>query len=99
MAGDNDPPQRTPRRGPRQRRRSGYHDPAAGNGAAAAASSALTLRLVLSCFGRVVCTASAVCALLVNAPTTVLVVAIVLAVAARIDLVVVARHKLRGEPG
>ncbi len=90
---------RTQRRRPQQRRRPGYHDPTAGVGGAAEASSALTLRLVLAGFGLVVCSGSAVWAVLVDAPTSVLVVAIVLAVAALIDLVVVARRKLRGEPG
>ena len=76
-----------------------HHDPTAGIGGAAPAQSALTLRLVLAAFGLVVCTVSAVLALAADVPVVFPVVLVVLAVVALVDLVVVARRKLRGEPG
>jgi hypothetical protein len=92
--------------GPRRRNRSDYerglpdhHDPTAGLGGAAAAQSALTLRLVLAAFGLVVCAVFAVLAFAADVPVVFPVVLLVLAAVALIDLVVVARRKLRGEPG
>jgi membrane protein implicated in regulation of membrane protease activity len=76
-----------------------HHDPTAGFGGAPPAQSALTLRLVLAAVGLVVCTAGGVVALLAGAPTWFPVVLFVLAAVALVDLVVVARRKLRGEPG
>ena len=81
-----------------RRARPGYHDPTAGMAGLAPARSALTLRLVLAAFGLVVCLAGCVTAALLD----LLVVSAILGLAALIaaaDLVVVARRKLRGEPG
>ena len=76
-----------------------HHDPTAGIGGAAPAQSALTLRLVLAAFGLVVCTVFGVLALRADVPVLFPVVLFVLAAVALVDLVVVARRKLRGEPG
>ncbi|MGY1778736.1 DUF6343 family protein [Geodermatophilus sp. SYSU D01036] len=76
-----------------------HHDPTAGIGGAAAAQSALTLRLVLAAFGLVTCTVSGVLWWRTDLPTWPAVVLFVLAAVALVDLVVVARRKLRGEPG
>jgi len=70
--------------------------PRAPEGGAGAARSALTLRLVLAAFGLVVCTVLAYDA---DGPLVLPVLLAVLAVVALVDLVVVARRKLRGEPG
>jgi Flp pilus assembly protein TadB len=77
----------------------GHHDPTAGIGGAAPAQSALTLRLVLAAFGLVVCVAGGVVFLVAGVPVAFAVVLFVLAAAAVVDLVVVARRKRRGEPG
>ena len=76
-----------------------HHDPTAGLGGAAPAQSALTLRLVLAAIGVAVCVAGAVVALIAGTPLWFPVVLFVLAAIALADLVVVARRKLRGEPG
>jgi membrane protein implicated in regulation of membrane protease activity len=76
-----------------------YHDPTAGIGGAPPAQSALTLRLVLAAFGLVVCVAGGVVVLAAGAPLWFAVLLFVLAAVALVDLVVVARRKLRGEPG
>jgi hypothetical protein len=76
-----------------------HHDPTAGFGGAAPAQSALTLRLVLAAVGLVVCTAGGVVALVAGTPVWFPVALFVLAAVALVDLVVVARRKLRGEPG
>ena len=68
-------------------------------GGAGAARSALTLRLVLAAFGLVICTVFAVLAYDADVPLVFPVALAVLAVVALVDLVVVARRKLRGEPG
>ena len=90
----------------RQRSRADYerglpdhHDPTAGIGGAAPAQSALTLRLVLAAFGLVVCVAGAIVLLVADAPVAFVVALFVLAAVALVDLVVIARRKLRGEPG
>ena len=75
-----------------------YHDPLAGIGGAPPAQSALTLRLVLACFGLVVCTGGAVGSALAGS-TGFCVLFAVLAAIALVDIVVVIRRKLRGEPG
>ena len=67
-------------------------------GGAANARSALTLRLVLAGFGLVLCVVLGVLALSSDAPVFA-VVLFVLAAAALVDLVVVARRKRHGEPG
>jgi hypothetical protein len=76
-----------------------HHDPTAGFGGAAPAQSALTLRLVLATFGLVICVVFAVLAFGADVPVVFPVVLLVLAAVALVDLVVVARRKLRGEPG
>jgi membrane protein implicated in regulation of membrane protease activity len=76
-----------------------HHDPTAGIGGAAPAQSALTLRLVLAAFGLVICVAGGIVVLMAGAPLWFAVVLFVLGAVALIDLVVVARRKLRGEPG
>lgn len=75
-----------------------YHDPSAGLGGAPPARSALTLRLVLAGLGLVLCSITAVVAARAEL-TAVAIVFGILAVAAVIDLAVVARRKARGEPG
>ena len=77
----------------------GYHDPAARIGGAAPAYSALTLRLWLAVFGLVVCTALAIWLYLIDVPSGFVIVLVVLAATAVIDIAVVARRKRRGEPG
>jgi hypothetical protein len=68
-------------------------------GGAASARSALTLRLVLAAFGLVLCTVLGVLALASDVSPAYAVVLLLLAAVALVDLVVVARRKLRGEPG
>ena len=77
----------------------GYHDPTAGIGGAAPATSALTLRLYLAIFGLVTCAALAIWLYAIDAPTGFVVVLIVLAATAVIDIAAVVRRKRRGEPG
>jgi hypothetical protein len=81
------------------RGREGYHDPLAGIGGAARARSALTLRIVLATFGLVVCTTGAVALWVADAPAVFASIAAVFALVALVDLVVVIRRKLNGEPG
>jgi hypothetical protein len=76
-----------------------HHDPTAGIGGAPPAQSALTLRLVLAAFGLVVCVAGGLILLAADVPVAFAVVLFVLAAVALVDLVVVVRRKLRGEPG
>lgn len=79
--------------------REDYHDPTAGFAGAAPARSALTLRLVLATFGLVSCgLGAAAFVVLADAPALAGILAFLGAVAAA-DIVVVARRKLRGEPG
>jgi hypothetical protein len=75
-----------------------YHDPSAGFGGAPPAQSALTLRLVLACFGLVVCAAGAAL-FLTTGPIWFGVLFAVAAAAALVDIIVVVRRKARGEPG
>jgi len=79
--------------------REGYHDPFAGIGGAAPARSALTLRIVLATFGLVVCSAGAVALWVAEAPIAFPLIAALFVVVAVVDLVVVIRRKLHGEPG
>ncbi len=79
--------------------REDYHDPAAGFAGAPPARSALTLRLILACFGLVVCALGAAAFLvLVSVPVLAGILAFLAAVAI-VDIAVVARRKLGGEPG
>lgn len=81
------------------RGREDYHDPTAGFGGAPPARSALTLRLILAIFGLVVCgLGAAACLLIVSQPVIAGILAFFAAVAV-VDISVVARRKLRGEPG
>ena len=89
----------TPRRPDYERGLPDHHDPTAGLGGAPPAQSALTLRLVLASFGALVCLAGAVIALVAGTPLWFPVVLFVLAASALVDVGVVARRKLRGEPG
>jgi membrane protein implicated in regulation of membrane protease activity len=77
----------------------GYHDPTAGVGGAAPAQSALTLRLVLAAFGLVFCLVAGILWLATDLPAWPAVLLFVFAAVALVDLGVVARRKLRGEPG
>ena len=61
--------------------------------------SALTLRAVLAVFGLLLCAGGAAWAVVVGAPTWLVVAFVVLAVVAVVDLVVIGRRKARGEPG
>jgi len=74
-----------------------YHDPTAGIGGAPPARSALRLRLILAVFGLVTCAAGAIACALLGLPAGAIVVG-VLALAAAVDIVVVAR-RLRAERG
>jgi hypothetical protein len=81
------------------RAREDYHDPTAGFGGAPPARSALTLRLILAAFGLVICGAGAGASLtVVSAPALAGILAFLAAVAI-VDMTVVLRRKLRGEPG
>jgi len=79
--------------------RPGYHDPTYEIAGAAPARSALTLRLVLACFGLGVFVFGATLLAVVGEPVWEVVVVALLAVVALVDVVVVARRKARGEPG
>ncbi|WP_222265716.1 DUF6343 family protein [Modestobacter marinus] len=76
-----------------------HHDPTAGIGGAPPAQSALTLRLVLAVFGLVVCVVGGIVVQAAGAPLWLTVALFALAAVALVDLVVVARRKMRGEPG
>jgi Flp pilus assembly protein TadB len=76
-----------------------YHDPTAGFAGAPPAQSALTLRLVLAAFGLLVCVAGGVLFLAAGLPVWTAVVLFVLGAVALVDLVVIVRRKVRGEPG
>ena len=74
-----------------------YHDPSAGFGGAPPAQSALTLRLVLACFGLVVCAGGV--GLFLTMVRSGWCAGSVAAAAALVDIIVVVRRKARGEPG
>lgn len=76
-----------------------YHDPTGGFAGAPAARSALTLRLVLACFGLVACgLGAAAFVTVVDMPVLSGFLAALAAIAV-VDIAVVARRKRRGEPG
>lgn len=79
--------------------REGYHDPFAGIGGAAPARSALTLRIVLATFGLLVCSAGAVVLWVAETPVVFPLISALFALVAVVDLAVVIRRKLHGEPG
>ena len=81
------------------RARPDYHDPTAGLGGAPPARSALTLRLVLASFGLVVCGLASAAFVVVANQTVFAGIFAFLGAAALVDIIVVARRKLRGEPG
>jgi Family of unknown function (DUF6343) len=90
---------RHPPRGREELAREDYHDPLAGFAGAPPARSALTLRLILACFGVVVCSLGAAALVTVaNVPAFAGILAFLAAVAVA-DIIVVTRRKLRGEPG
>ena len=77
----------------------GYHDPTAGIGGAPPARSALTARLVVGTIGLVLCVTAVVLFAILGVPDVAVGIAAAGAAAYLIDLVVVARRKLSGEPG
>jgi hypothetical protein len=77
----------------------GYHDPTAGIGGAAPAYSALTLRLCLAAFGLLTCGTLAIWLSVIEAPIGFVVVLVMLAAVAAVDIAVIVRRKRRGEPG
>lgn len=79
--------------------REDYHDPTAGIAGAAPARSALTLRLILAVFGLVVCAVGAALFLVMVSQPAIAGALAFLAAVAVVDIAVVARRKLRGEPG
>ena len=81
------------------RTRPGYHDPTAGLDGAPPARSALTLRLVLASFGLVVCGLASAAFVIVTYQAVFAGIFAFFAAAALVDIIVVARRKLRGEPG
>jgi hypothetical protein len=88
-----------PGRSREDRAREDYHDPTAGFAGAPPARSALTLRLVLASFGLIVCAAGAAMFLIVWSVPVLSGMLAFLAAVAIVDIIVVARRKLRGEPG
>ncbi len=81
------------------RAREDYHDPTAGIGGAPPARSALTLRLILATFGLLSCAAGAALFLVLVSQPVIAGIWAFFAAVALADIVVVARRKLRGEPG
>jgi hypothetical protein len=81
------------------RGREDYHDPTAGFAGAPPARSALTLRLILAGFGFAVCGLGAAAFLILASQPVIAGLSAFFAAVAAVDLVVVARRKLRGEPG
>ena len=86
-------------RGHQDRAREDYHDPAAGFAGAPPARSALILRLILASLGLVVCGLGAAAFVVVVDQPAIAGILAFLAAVAIVDIVVVARRKLRGEPG
>lgn len=68
-------------------------------GAVPPARSALTLRLVLAVFGLVISVGAAISFVWFEVPLVFVAMAVVAAVIAVIDIVVIVRRKLHGEPG
>lgn len=61
--------------------------------------SALTLRLVLAIFGLVVSLGAAITFAFLELPAVPIAIAVLLAVIAAVDIAVIVRRKVRGEPG
>jgi hypothetical protein len=81
------------------RARPGYHDPTAGFGGAPPARSALTLGLVLASLGLVVCGLASAAFVAVAYQAVLAATFAFFGAVALVDIIVVARRKLRGEPG
>ena len=81
------------------RARPDYHDPTAGLGGAPPARSALTLRLVLASFGLVICGLASAAFVVVVYQAVFAAIFGFFGAVALVDIIVVARRKLRGEPG
>ena len=79
------------------RARPGYHDLTASRDIPPA-RSALTLRLVLATFGLVICGLASAAFIVAHLAVLAAIFAF-FAVVALVDIIVVARRKLRGEPG
>lgn len=79
--------------------REDYHDPTAGFAGAPPARSALTLRLILATFGVVVCGLGCAAFVFIASEPVIAGILAFFAAAGIADIVVVARRKLRGEPG
>lgn len=79
--------------------REDYHDPFAGFGGAPPARSALTLRLILASFGLIACSLGAAAFIIIAYQPVLAGILAFFAAVAAVDIVVVARRKLRGEPG
>jgi hypothetical protein len=92
-------PDRDPSRSREDLAREDYHDPTAGLAGAPPARSALTLRLILAIFGLIVCALGAAAFLILASEPVIAGVLAFFAAVAIVDIVVVARRKLRGEPG
>jgi hypothetical protein len=80
------------------RARPGYHDLTASSDMPPA-RSALTLRLVLASFGLVVCGLASAAFVVVAHQAVLAAIFAFLSAVALVDIIVVARRKLRGEPG
>lgn len=61
--------------------------------------SALTLRLILAAFGLLVSIGAAITFASFGLPAILIAIAVLLAVIAVVDMAVIIRRKLRGEPG
>ena len=81
------------------RARPDYHDPTAGLGGAPPARSALTLRQVLASFGLVLCGLASAAFVVVEHQAVLAAIFAFFGAVALVDIIVVARRKLRGEPG
>lgn len=92
-------PRRHPPRGREELAREDYHDPFAGLAGAPPARSALTFRLILAGFGLVACSLGAAALVTVASLPVLAGILAFLAAVAVVDIIVVARRKLRGEPG
>ena len=79
--------------------RPGYHDPTADFAGAPPARSALTLRLVLAGFGLVICGLASAAFVVVTYQAVFAAIFGFFAAVALVDIIVVVRRKLRGEPG
>lgn len=76
-----------------------HHDPTGGFAGAPPAYSALTLRIILAGLGLLMAAGSAIWLYATDGPMALVVVLAVVAVGAAVNLAVVLRRKLRGEPG